>query len=90
MSALMFHLFIFDSFNNEELIQYFISLYGEVVLANWGMPGPESDFIYSDYFLRYISQKLELMYHKSYLRHNVEIKDNIFDKRLSLHNRTHE
>ena len=41
-------------------------------------------------FLRYISQNMELMYQNSFLRYNVEIKENIFDKKLPLHNQTHE
>ena len=46
----MFHLFISDSLYNKELIQYLISLYGEVILAYFSMPGTESDF----YLLRFI------------------------------------
>ena len=30
------------------------------------------------------------MYQKKFHRHNNEIKDNIFDKKFILHNRTHE
>ena len=90
MSALMLNLFIFDSLYNKELIQYLISLDGEFILDNCGITISENDFIYLDYYKRYISQKLELMYQKIFLRHNHEERDNIFDKKSTLHNRTHE
>ena len=80
----MFHIFIFDSVYNKEFIQYLVSLDGDVVLANYGMPGPVRDIIYQVFF-SFVCQKLELMYQKSCLRHNVKIKDNIFDKQLPLH-----
>ena len=60
MSAQMLHLLIFDSLYNKIFIQYLILLYEEVVLANCGMPGTESNFIHRDYFLRYTWKKLEL------------------------------
>ena len=42
------------------------------------------------FFKRYICQKLELMYLKICLIHNVEREDNIFDKQLLIHNITQE
>ena len=65
MSSLMFHLLIFDSLYNKALIQYLISLYGQIVLSNGVMPGTEKYFIHYDFLNRYIIPKLELMYHKS-------------------------
>ena len=49
MSALMFHLLIFYSLHNNELIHYLILLDGEVVLANYGSTEPERYFIYCDH-----------------------------------------
>ena len=67
MSEVMFHLLILDSLNNKELIQYLISLDGEVVLANCSITGPERCYTCLDYFKRYICQKLDLIYEKSFL-----------------------
>ena len=50
MSALMLHLLIVDSLYNKSTIQYLISLDGEVVLANCGITGPESNLIYWYHF----------------------------------------
>ena len=55
MSALMFHLSIFDSQHNKSLIKYLISLDGEVVLTNCGIIGPERYFTYYDHFKVYLS-----------------------------------
>ena len=46
MSALIFHILIFDSFYNKELIHYLISLDEGVVLVNCGFTGPDNAFIY--------------------------------------------
>ena len=54
MSALMFHLVIFDSLYNKESINYLISPDEEVVLSNCGITGTEIDLIYYDQFNRYI------------------------------------
>ena len=41
-------------------------------------------------YFRYIYQKLELMYHKKFLIHDDEIKDNISNMKSALHNMNHE
>ena len=46
MSALMFHVLISDSLYNRELIQYWIALDGEVVIAYCSMTRTEIYFIY--------------------------------------------
>ena len=61
MLLLILHRFIFDLFYNKELIHYFISLDGEVVLAYCDIPRPESYSIHYDCSLRFIYQRLELM-----------------------------
>ena len=48
----------FYSLYNKQLIHYLISLDGEVVLAYYRMPGPESDYNLSRFLKRYIYQKL--------------------------------
>ena len=48
----MLRQFIFDSFKNKELIQYLISLDGEMILAYCSMPGSESDLHSFRFFLK--------------------------------------
>ena len=72
------------------MIQYLISLDGEVVLSNSGATGPEIYFVYLYCVFGLVVKKLNLMYQKSGIRHNDERKDNIFYMQFPLHNITHE
>ena len=56
MSALMFYLFIFDTFYNKEFIQYLLLVCVEVVLVYFSMPGPDRYFIYPELFKVYVSK----------------------------------
>ena len=55
MSELMFHTLIFDSLQNKKFINYLISFYGEILLANCGITATERYFIYYDHFEVYFS-----------------------------------
>ena len=46
MSALMFHILIFELFYDKELIQDLIPVYGEVILVIYVITRPKIDFIY--------------------------------------------
>ena len=67
MSALMFHLLVFDSLYSKLFIKYLISLDGWVVLANFGITGPKDISFIVITFLRYIFQLLDLMNQTSFL-----------------------
>ena len=63
-----------------------ISLYGEVVLANLCISGPERDFIYYDSFWSYNCQWLDLMNQTSCVGNNIKIEEDVLVILFQIHN----